>query len=98
MASHARMSTMYEVMQEPAGEEFRVAWCAAGQHLQRRGEGGINWLRADLSPPVAEHLSFRLGNQLFFVFLEVRGGIDGPSSKELFLKIASEATAVPVVL
>lgn len=88
---------MYEVAQEPASEAFRAAWCAAGQHLQRRDEGGISWLRADLSPPVAEHLSFRLGNQLFFVFLEVRG-IDGPSSKDLFLKVASEATAVPAVL
>ena len=40
----------------------------------------------------------KLGNQLFFVFVDVRGGADGPSSKELFLRIAHEATALPVVL
>jgi hypothetical protein len=89
---------MYEVNQEPAGEQFRGAWRAAGRHLQRRGEGGISWLRADLAPPLAEHLSFRLGNQLFFVFIEVRGEGNGPSSKELFLRNAAEATALPVVL
>lgn len=89
---------MYDVTQQPPTKKFRTAWAAAGQHLQRRGEDAINWLRADLDPPMAEHLSFRLGNRLFFVFVEVDGGIDGPSSKELFLEVAAEATALPTVL
>lgn len=89
---------MFEVNQESADERFRAVWRAAGQHLQHRGEGSINWLRADLNPPLAEHLSFRLANHLFFVFIEVRGGIDGPSSKDLFLQVAAEAAALPVVL
>ena len=89
---------MYEVNQEPANATFRTAWQCAGKHLQRLGGEGINWLRADLNPPLAEHLSFRLGNQLFFIYIEIGGGIDSPSSKDLFLSVACEATAIPSLM
>lgn len=47
---------------------FYEIWRAAGQHLNSQVEGGIrSWLRAHVSPPILEHLSFRLGNQLFFI-------------------------------
>ena len=93
-----RSSSMYEVAQEPADARFHTAWQAAGQHLQRLGGDGINWIRADLSPPLAEHLSFRLGNQLIFVYLEIEDGVQSPSSKQLFLTVCKEATAVAAVM
>jgi hypothetical protein len=88
---------MYEVHQDPASESFQRAWLCAVQHLYRVGGSGINWLRADLQPPLAEHLSFRLGNQLVFVFVEV-AGVEGPSSLSLFLDVSKEATAIPALL
>ncbi len=54
-----------------ASDEFARCWTAAGRHLNASAQGEIrSWLRAHLSPPYLEHLSFRLGNQLFFVRVE----------------------------
>ena len=89
---------MYEVAQDPADAQFHTAWQAAGQHLQRLGGDGISWIRADLNPPLAEHLSFRLGNQLIFVYLQVADGVQSPSSKQLFLSVCKEATAIAAVM
>jgi hypothetical protein len=50
--------------------EFARCWQAAGKHLQRnllRQDLSVSWLKTRLEPPFLEHLSFRLGNQLFFV-------------------------------
>lgn len=89
---------MYEITQDPASQSFQRAWRTAGQHLQRLGGDGIKWLRADLQPPLAEHLSFRLGNQLIFVFIQVAGGVQGPSSLSLFLDVCKEATAIAALM
>jgi hypothetical protein len=88
---------MYEIRQELASPAFVAACEAAGRHLQRMGGDGVFWLGTDLLPPVAEHLSFRLGNQLVFVFVEAPG-VPGPSSLELFLDVAREATAIPAIM
>jgi hypothetical protein len=90
-------SRLYGVKQEPADRVFRAAWRVAGEHLQCLGGSNLKWLRAELTPPLAEHLSFTFGNQLFFVFLEVEGA-NSPSSDALFVQSASEASAVPAVL
>ena len=65
---------------------------AAGQHIQRQIQGSINsWLKASLIPPFLEHLSFRLGNQLFFVRVEdVEGRLEVPGTREGLLMIARE--------
>ncbi len=48
-------------------EDFINCWNAAGRHLSLRvKDTGASWLRADL-PCFREHLSFALGNQLFFI-------------------------------
>ena len=50
-------------------EDFINCWDAAGRHLNLRvKDTGASWLRADL-PCFREHLSFALGNQLFFIQL-----------------------------
>lgn len=62
---------MHEIETTPPDPEFARCWRAAGQHLQSCAAGlQLNWLKAVLSPPFLEHLSFRLGNQLFFVRIE----------------------------
>ena len=81
---------MYDVEMPEASPEFGRCWKAAGSHLNRQVEGGMrSWLRAHLRPPFLEHLSFRLGNQLFFVRLEdVDGRLKGPGSLDGLLAIA----------
>jgi len=70
-------------------EEFAKCWQSAGVHLQRQGQGGVSWLKAELSPPFLEHLSFRLGNQLFFVRLEDDSGeLVSPGSRAGLIAIA----------
>ena len=52
-------------------KEFSKCWQAAGVHIQNQVQGPLqSWLRAHLNPPFLEHLSFRLGNQLFFIQLQ----------------------------
>jgi len=52
-----------------------------------------------LNQPLVEHLSFRLGNQLFFVFVEVEHVVAlSGASKRLFLEVSREANATPCVL
>ncbi len=71
-------------------EEFSRCWQAAGQHLQAQThDGQLSWLKANLVPPFLEHLSFRLGNQLFFIRIDdVDGKIRGPGNPNGFRIIA----------
>jgi hypothetical protein len=63
--------TMYDIELHEASEEFAQCWQAAARHLQTYAQGGgLNWLKADLNPPFLEHLSFRMGNQLFFIRID----------------------------
>lgn len=75
-------------MARPA--EFLKCWQAAGDHLNKQVQGGIqSWLRAHPYPPFLEHLSFRLGNQVFFVRVEdAEKRVDGPGSLRGLLSVA----------
>jgi hypothetical protein len=81
---------MYSIeMQEPS-QEFLKCWQSAGIHLNNQVQGGIQaWLRAHPYPPFLEHLSFRLGNQLFFIRIEdVDEKIQVPGSLRGLLAVA----------
>ncbi|MCP4074738.1 MAG: hypothetical protein GY744_00960 [Gammaproteobacteria bacterium] len=88
---------MHPVEHEKPSPAFVKAWQAAGHHLQKQGQEGINWVRADLNPPMAEHLSFRIGNQLIFIFVEA-AEFNFQQNPESFLKAAKVATAIPCIL
>lgn len=61
--------TKYEIAPFEQTAEFENCWYSAGQHLNLRvRDSGASWLRAEL-PVFREHLSFALGNQLFFIQL-----------------------------
>ncbi len=81
---------MHHIEMQEASLEFAKCWQAAGLHLQNQVQDGLQtWLRAHLLPPFLEHLSFRLGNQLFFIRIEdVDGCLDVPSSTHGLLSIA----------
>lgn len=73
---------MHNIEMHEMTEAFFQCWKAAGIHLSKQVDGGIqSWLRAHPYPPFLEHLSFRLGNQLFFVRIEdVDGKAQGPGT------------------
>lgn len=81
---------MYEIENQEASPEFEKCWKAAGSHIQRQAQDGLHsWLRAHLSPPFLEHLSFRLGNQLFFIRIEdVDDHLQVPGSLHGLLAVA----------
>jgi hypothetical protein len=71
-------------------DDFARCWQAAGLHLQEQGQGSLQWLRSHLNPPLLEHLSFRMGNQLFFIRIEDADDlVIGPSSLDGLLAIAN---------
>lgn len=74
-----------------ATEEFIDCYQAAGNWIQRQSDGmDIAWMRATLDLPLMEHLSFRLGNQLFFVRItDADDLIESPGTMEDLLKIAN---------
>ena len=78
-------------------DDFIQCWQATGRHLQCQVEGGPVWIRAHLDQPFMEHLSFRLGNQLFFVRIEdADGQLKTPGSEAALQKIAENAKDMPV--
>jgi len=91
---------MYEIPMSGVSEEFADCWRAAGTHLQNLAQGGLHsWLRAELSPPFLEHLSFRLGNQLFFVRLEdADGHLQVPGTLSGLLSVSAGCNGSPCIM
>ncbi len=91
---------MYEIEMHEMSEAFFLCWKAAGTHLSKQVDGGIlSWLRAHPYPPLLEHLSFRLGNQLFFVRVEdVDGKVRGPGNPQGFITAARMANGRACIL
>lgn len=91
---------MHEIEMHEISDAFFPCWKAAGIHLSNQVDGGIqSWLRAHPYPPFLEHLSFRLGNQLFFVRVEdVDGKIAGPGSLRGLAQAAKDANGRACVL
>lgn len=88
---------MYPVEQEEPSADFKQAWSAAGRHIQSQADIGLSWLRANLNLPMAEHLSFRIGNQIFFVYVEA-AEFNLESRFQLFLKVCKIAEAIPCLM
>lgn len=75
---------MHQIEMNEMSKEFLACWEAARIHLNKQVAGGIQtWLREHPNPPFFEHLSFRIGNQLFFVRIEdVDGKVNGPGNPQ----------------
>ncbi len=91
---------MHEIEMNEMPDAFFPIWKAAGIHLSNQVDGGIqSWLRAHPYPPFLEHLSFRLGNQLFFVRVEdTDGKVRGPGNDRGFITAAKMANGRACVL
>lgn len=84
---------MQKIEIQKMSQEFMGCWQAAGAHIQKQVKPGIlSWLKADPSPPFLEHLSFRIGNQLFFVRVVDAGGRnEGPGTLNGLLMISERS-------
>ncbi len=82
---------MHDIDMHEVTDEFAACWQAAGRHLQSQThDGQLSWLKANLNPPFLEHLSFRMGNQLFYVRIDdVEGDVQGPGNPNGFRTIAN---------
>ena len=91
---------MYDIHMHEVSDEFAECWQAAGAHLDSQVQGGIQgWLKASLRPPYLEHMSFRLGNQLFFIRLEdVEGKLETPGNPDGLLRKAEGCKGHPCVM
>jgi hypothetical protein len=81
---------MHDIEMHQVSDEFARCWQAVGRHLQSKVQGPLHsWLKANLNPPFLEHISFRLGNQLFFIRIEdVDGTLEIPGSRKGLLSVA----------
>jgi len=81
---------MHEIEMHTVSEDFADCWRVAGSHLQSQShDAKLSWLKASLTPPFLEHLSFRIGNQLFFVrVVDVDDKVIGPGNPNGFRTIA----------
>lgn len=88
---------MYKIPMHEVGEEFTRCWRAARRHLESQThDGPLSWLKPDLAPPYLEHLSFRMGNQLFFIRIEdVDGNVCGPGILDGLRRIAKGCNGIP---
>lgn len=85
---------MYDIGE--ISEDFIDCWRAAGKHLSKVSQGSLGWLKVDLIPPLYEHLSFRLGNQLFYIrILDVDSKLAIPGTLEELLAIAKGCNGHP---
>jgi hypothetical protein len=91
---------MYEIEMHEMSDDFLPCWQAAGIHLNKQVDGGLQtWLRDHPYPPFLEHLSFRLGNQLFFIRLEgVDGKLTGPGNHQGHITAAKLANGRACVM
>ena len=92
---------MHDIEMHEPSAEFVKCWNAAGAHINRQvpDEEGVIWMRSHLMPPFLEHLSFALGNQLFFIRLEdVTGHMTVPGSRLGLLSIAKGCNGHPCLM
>ena len=81
---------MHDIEMHEVSNEFAQCWQVAAGHLQSQThDGQLSWLKANLNPPFLEHLSFRMGNQLFYVRIDdIDGDVQGPGNPNGFRTIA----------
>jgi hypothetical protein len=91
---------LYDVERPLISPEFARCCKAAARHLAAQlHDGSINWLKLAFGAPSLEHLSFRLGNQLFFIRIEdVDENLEVPVGPEGVLKVADGCNGIPCLM
>ena len=94
------MTQQHPIPMNEVTEDFVRCWQSAGRHLQSQIEhGALNFFRANLVPPFLEHLSFRLGNQIFFIHVtDDDGYLDKPSTVEATINASEMGKGIPCLM
>jgi len=62
---------MFDRNMNQVSAEFLRCWKSAERHLRIYSRGStLHWLKNTITPPFLDHLSFQIGNQLFYVRIE----------------------------
>lgn len=88
--AHVDNKTPTQLPEQEVTSDFAELCKVAYEHLNKQVQGGIQcWIKANLRLPFLEHMSFRLGNQLFFIRLEdIDEQVHGPASINGLLTIS----------
>jgi hypothetical protein len=91
---------MHEITMADPSRDFLAMWHAVGSHIQSFFEDGLHsWLKVEPRPPFLEHLSFRLGNQVFFIrFEDVDERAEVPGSREGLMSVAEGWNGYPCLM
>lgn len=94
------MTEQHPIPMNEVTDDFVKCWQSAGRHIQSQVEdGSLNFFRANLTPPFLEHLSFRIGNQIFFVHItDDVGELKKPSTLEATIRASEIANGIPCVM
>ena len=93
----------YEIPMNEVTKEFAECWRSAGLHLNEMAsaleERQFGYFNASLAPPFLEHLSFRVGNKIYFVCLaDIDQSLTCPTGVDQTIYAAELARGVPCVL
>jgi len=90
---------MQTVALPEVSREFIALFQAARRHLQQVGGEEMDWLRTEFNFPFRDHLSFRLGNRLFFLLVATADeDIESPGSLEALEELAAEANGIAGIM
>ncbi|MDA9043105.1 hypothetical protein N9H56_00945 [Pseudomonadales bacterium] len=91
---------MFPIEYQQPSKEFALCWKAAVVHLSAMNDlGRKRFIRATLTPIILEHLSFVLGNQIFFIHVcDVNNEVKPPSSIKGCIYAAELGNGVPCIL
>jgi hypothetical protein len=94
------MTKQYPIPMNEVTDDIVRCRQSAGLHLQSQIEHeALNFFRANLTPPFLEHLSFRLGNQIFFIHVtDDLGDLTKPSTLEATVHASEIGNGIPCVM
>lgn len=91
---------LYMVASVPASDAFMRCWQAAGSHVNASArDENLIWIKTDLSPPLLEHLSFRIKNQIYLVrVIDIDGKVNSQGTTAGLIHHAQQWSGVPCLL
>ena len=92
----------YDITMRQPCSEFIDAYNAMGRHfneVRKSMPESLSFLRTQPVPPMIDHLSFKLGNQIFFVYLDpMDDSVEPVSNLDAMIEFAEDSMAIPCLM
>ena len=92
----------YDIPMRQPCSEFIDAYNAMVRHfneVRKSMPESLSFLRTQPVPPMIDHLSFKLGNQIFFVYLDpMDGSVEPVSNLDAMIEFAEDSMAIPCLM